>query len=93
VQGSEDRLIKLALHGLLGPIEVRGKKYPGQVPMTAFKQLSDVEIAAVLTYVRNTFGNKAPMVSPAKVKEIREATKAQNGFYEPADLLKEHPYK
>lgn len=93
VQGSEERLIKLALHGLLGPIEVRGKKYPGQVPMTAFKQLSDVEIAAVLTYVRNTFGNEASMVSPAKVKKVREATKSQNGFYAPADLLKEHPYK
>ena len=37
VQGSEERLIKLTLHGLLGPIEVKGKKYPGQVPMTQFK--------------------------------------------------------
>jgi mono/diheme cytochrome c family protein len=91
VQGSEERLIKLALHGLMGPIEVKGVKYPGQVPMTAFKHLPDEEIAAVLTYVRNTFGNKAPMVSPAKVKEIREATKGQNSFYAPADLLKQHP--
>ena len=93
VEGSEDRLIKLTLHGLLGPIEIKGKKYPGQVPMTAFKQLSDKELAAVLTYVRNTFGNKAPMVTPAKVKEVREATKSQPSFYAPADLLKEHPHK
>jgi len=91
VEGSEERLIKLALHGLMGPIEVKGVKYPGQVPMTAFKHLPDEEIAAVLTYVRNTFGNKAPMVSPAKVKEIREATNSQNSFYAPADLLKQHP--
>ena len=91
VNGNEDRLIKLTLHGLLGPIEVKGKKYPGQVPMTAFKQLPDEEIAAVLTYVRNTFGNKAPMVTPAKVKEVREATKSQAGFLAPAELLKEHP--
>lgn len=91
VEGSEDRLIKLTLHGLLGPIEVKGKQYPGQVPMTSFKHLSDEDIAAVLTYVRNTFGNNAPMVSPAKVKEVREATKGQNGFYAPADLLKQHP--
>jgi mono/diheme cytochrome c family protein/sugar lactone lactonase YvrE len=91
VQGNEDRLIKLVLHGLHGPIEVNGKQYPGQVPMTAFKQLSDDEVAAVLTYVRNSFGNKAPMVSPAKVKEVREATKDQQGFYLPADLLKQHP--
>ena len=46
INGSEERLIKLTLHGLLGPIEVKGKKYPGQVPMTAFQQLSNEEIAA-----------------------------------------------
>jgi mono/diheme cytochrome c family protein len=61
--------------------------------MTAFKQLPDEEIAAVLTYVRNTFGNKAPMVTPAKVKEVREKTKSQQSFYAPADLLKEHPHR
>ncbi|MEN8866209.1 MAG: PVC-type heme-binding CxxCH protein [Akkermansiaceae bacterium] len=93
INGSEDRLIKLTLHGLLGPIEVKGKKYPGQVPMTAFKQLPDEEIAAVLTYVRNTFGNQASIVTSAKVKEIRQATKSQTGFLAPADLLKEHPHK
>ena len=54
--------------------------------MTAFKQLSDEELAAVLTYVRNTFGNKASIISPAKVKQVREATKNQNGFYAPADI-------
>jgi mono/diheme cytochrome c family protein/glucose/arabinose dehydrogenase len=93
VNGNEDRLIKLTLHGLLGPIEVQGKKYPGQVPMTAFKALSDEELAAVLTYVRNTFGNKAPMITPARVKEVREATKSQAGFLAPAGLLKQHPHQ
>jgi mono/diheme cytochrome c family protein/glucose/arabinose dehydrogenase len=92
VQGSEDRLIKLTLHGLLGPIEIKGKKYPGQVPMTAFAQLPDDELAAVLTYVRNTFGNKASIITPAKVKAVREATKSQTTFYAPADLLKQHPH-
>jgi len=92
VQGSEERLVKLTLHGLLGPIEIKGKKYPGQVPMTAFKQLPDEELAAVLTYVRNTFGNKASVITPAKVKEVRETTKNQASFYAPADLLKEHPH-
>ena len=92
VQGSEERLIKITLHGLLGPIEIKGKQYPGQVPMTAFKQLPDEELAAVLTYVRNTFGNSASIITPAKVKEVREATKNQQSFYAPADLLKEHPH-
>jgi mono/diheme cytochrome c family protein len=93
VQGNEERLIKLTLHGLLGPIEIKGKQYPGQVPMTPFKGLSDEEIAAVLTYVRNTFGNHAAMVSPAKVKAVRAATADRESFYLPADLLEEHPHE
>jgi mono/diheme cytochrome c family protein len=92
VQGDEERLIKLTLNGLLGPIEIKGKNYPGQVPMTAFKGLGDGEVAAVLTYVRNAFGNEAAMISPATVKRVREATKGQQSFYQPADLLKEHPH-
>jgi mono/diheme cytochrome c family protein len=94
VQGSEDRLIKIVLKGMQGPIEVAGKKYPGQVPMTPFAgMLKDDEVAAVLTYVRNSFGNKAPAVSPDKVKIIREATKDKTGFYSPEELLKQHPFE
>jgi mono/diheme cytochrome c family protein/glucose/arabinose dehydrogenase len=90
-QGSEERLIKLTLNGLLGPIEVKGSKYTGQVPMTQFRGLSDSEIAAVLTYVRNAFGNQASVITPAKVNEVRAATKKQTGFYDPAELLEAHP--
>lgn len=92
VVGNEERLIKLVLNGLQGPIEVQGKKYPGQVPMTPFGgMLKDDEVAAVLTYVRNSFGNKAPAVSPEKVKAVRAATKNKTGFYSPDELLRQHP--
>ncbi len=92
VVGSEDRLIKLVLKGLYGPMDVKGKKYPGQVPMTPFgRMLKDDEIAAVVTYVRNSFGNKASVVTPAKVKQVRAATKGKTGFYLPGELLKQHP--
>ena len=92
VTGNEDRLIKIALKGLLGPIVVAGKKYPGQVPMTPFAGLlQDEEIAAVLTYVRNSFGNTASAISPEKVKAIRAATEKKVDFYSPDALLKEHP--
>lgn len=92
VTGNDERLIKLVLKGLHGPIEVLGKKYPGQVPMTPFGgMLKDDEVAAVLTYVRNSFGNKAPAISPDKVKEVRAATKDKTGFYSPEELLKQHP--
>jgi mono/diheme cytochrome c family protein/glucose/arabinose dehydrogenase len=92
VSGNEERLIKIVLKGMIGPIEVNGKKYPGQVPMTPFEgMLKDDDVAAVLTYVRNAFGNKAPEVKADKVKQIRAAVKSKTGFYTPEELLKEHP--
>lgn len=92
VVGDEERLIKLVLKGMQGPIEVNNVRYPGQVPMTPFEgMLRDDEIAAVLTYVRNSFGNKAAAVRPEKVKAVRESVKDKKGFYSPDDLLKEHP--
>ena len=91
VNGDPKRLVRIILHGLMGPIEVNGTQYPGQVPMTAFKGLSDREIAGVATYVRNSFGNKGTAVTPAQVAAEREATKAQEGFLVPAELQKQFP--
>ncbi len=89
-----DRLIKLTLNGLMGPIEVKGRSYPGQVPMTPFgMMLNDEEIAAVLTYVRNSFGNKASAIEPKQVGKVREETKDKVGLYTPEELLKQHPHK
>ena len=63
VTGDTDRLIKLTLHGIWGPIQVAGKQYEpagGVPPMTAVGMMfTDEEIAAVLTYVRNSWGNDA----------------------------------
>lgn len=90
--GDEERLIKLTLRGMYGPIEIDGKTYPGQVPMTPFAgMLNDEEIAAVLTYVRNAFGNEASVISPEKVKEVRAAIEGKEGFYTPEELLEMHP--
>ncbi|SHO63284.1 PVC-type heme-binding CxxCH protein [Algoriphagus zhangzhouensis] len=92
VTGSPERAIKIVLKGLLGPIEVAGKEYPGQVPMTPFEgMLDDSEVAAVLTFVRNSFGNQASPISPDMVKKIRAEIKDHEGFYNPSDLLKQHP--
>lgn len=92
VLGDEERLIKLVLKGLQGPIEVLGEKYPGQVPMTPFGgMLNDEEVAAVLTYVRNAFGNEASPISPERVKEVRASVEDKRGFYSSEELLEEHP--
>jgi mono/diheme cytochrome c family protein/glucose/arabinose dehydrogenase len=95
VSGSPDRLVKLILHGLYGPIEVNGKQYPGNVPMTPYStMLSDEEIAAVSNFVRNSFGNSSNfIIIPEKVKAVREETKKQKGFYTPKELLKLHPHE
>lgn len=92
VTGNEDRLIKLVLKGVMGEMVVNGVKYDGQVPMTAFGGLlGDKEVAAILTYVRNSFGNKAPAVSPEKVKAVRAAVSNKKDLYIASSLLKEHP--
>ncbi len=92
VQGNEERLIKAVLKGLQGPIEVKNVQYGGQVPMTPFEGLlNDEEVAAVLTYVRNSFGNKASAIDPETVKRVRATVKNKKDFYKPAELLKEHP--
>jgi mono/diheme cytochrome c family protein/glucose/arabinose dehydrogenase len=93
VSGDPDRLIKLTLHGLMGPFELHGKQYAGQVPMTPFAgMLDDSETAAVLTYIRNRFGNQASPIQPAQVAKVREATKDRKVFYQTEELLKEHPF-
>jgi mono/diheme cytochrome c family protein len=91
VNGDPRRLIRIVLHGLMGPIEVNGTKYPGQVPMTAFKGLSDREVAGVVTYVRNAFGNQGSAVTPAQVAAERQATKDVQSFLVPAELQKQFP--
>jgi len=95
VTGDPERLTKLTLHGLWGPIEVNGKTWDpqkGVPPMTAFKALlDDEELAAVLTYVRNTWGNEASPVAPGLVERVRRETADRQAFYKPAELLEAHP--
>ncbi|HTF20178.1 MAG TPA: PVC-type heme-binding CxxCH protein [Chryseolinea sp.] len=92
VTGSEERLIKLVLNGLIGPLEVNNQRYAGQVPMTPFGGLlNDEEVAAVITYVRNSFGNEASVITPQQVKKVRDAKRVKSGFYSPDELLKQHP--
>jgi mono/diheme cytochrome c family protein/glucose/arabinose dehydrogenase len=92
VNGNSERLIKLVLKGIYGPIDVNGIKYPGQVPMTPFGNLlNDNEVAAVLTYVRKSFGNTGGPIYPENVANVRRKIEAKDGFYTPEELLKEHP--
>ena len=68
VLGDKTRLTNVLLNGLQG-VDIGGEQYHGVMPAQA--TLSDAQIAAVLTYVRNSFGNKASAVSAAEVKAVR----------------------
>ncbi|MES2440179.1 MAG: HEAT repeat domain-containing protein [Verrucomicrobiota bacterium] len=71
VTGPEENLIRIQLRGLHGPITVKGQEYNFAAGMTALAYQTDEQIAAVLTYVRNSFGNSAPAVAPAAVAALR----------------------
>ncbi len=71
VNGPEENLIRIQLRGLQGPIKVKGQEYNFPAGMTAFAYQSDEQIAAVLTYIRNSFGNSAPPVTAAAVAVLR----------------------
>ena len=64
------RPISIVLLGLMGEIEVKGQKW-NSVMAPLGTVLKDDEVAAVLTYVRNAWGNQAPAVETAMVKELR----------------------
>ena len=92
VTGSEERLVRILLHGLKGPMEVAGVQYPGTIPMPAFGagtsyNWSDDKIAYVLSYIRSEWGNEAGIIEVAAVTTIREATTGQSGEYTAEELL------
>ncbi len=71
VKGPISNLIKIQLRGLNGPISVAGKEYNFPGGMAALSYQTDEQIASVLTYVRNSFGNKGSAVKPEQVAALR----------------------
>ncbi|MGB6223508.1 c-type cytochrome, partial [Haloferula sp.] len=71
VTGPVSNLIRIQLRGLTGPITVSGVEYNFPAPMAPLAVQTDDQIAAVLTYVRNPFGNSAAPVLPAQVEALR----------------------
>lgn len=94
---NDERLIKIVLKGLWGPMQLRGQTFDpsrGVPPMPGFAPLaSDKEIAAVINYVRNSFGNQAKFITAADVAKVRRSTAARSDFYLIPDIMKEHPIK
>lgn len=72
--------IRIVMHGLQGPIMVKGVEYSSVMPPYGLGiVMSDAEVAAVLTYVRSSWGNRASAVTAEDVEEEREAMKGHTG--------------
>ncbi|HEY5742573.1 MAG TPA: cytochrome c [Terrimicrobiaceae bacterium] len=70
----DNHIVQIVLHGFSGPVTVKGQQF-NNVMAAWGKVLKDEQIAAVLTYVRNEWGNKAAPITKDFVSKIREQTK------------------
>lgn len=84
VVGNPELPIKFILHGLMGPITVGGTTFNSMMPPVP--GVSDQDIADVLTYVRQSFGNKGSAVSLEQVKAVRAATAGRTAPWTTAEL-------
>jgi mono/diheme cytochrome c family protein len=90
VTGKETTLAAIVLHGVSGPLTVKGANYSGAMP--AFKeQLDDAQIAAVLSHLRSQWGNGSAAVEVPIVAKVREATKSRNGPFAGGEELEALP--
>lgn len=87
VLGSEQRLVRIVLHGLTGPLSVNGRTY--RLDMPAFGAFADEQISGILTYLRREWEHTAAPVEPETVKAIRAATGHHDAWLQ--DQLRELP--
>ena len=69
VAGDPAKIIHIVKYGLSGPITIRGTTYDGQMPAWS-PQITDANIASVITYVRSAWGNHASQVTPSQVTAV-----------------------
>ncbi|HEV2394559.1 MAG TPA: cytochrome c [Verrucomicrobiae bacterium] len=68
--GTPNRMVRIPLVGLSGPVQVKGQQWNLSMPAMG-AAMTDEQLAAVLTYIRQSWGNKASEITPAQVKAIR----------------------
>ncbi|MEO0454765.1 MAG: cytochrome c, partial [Verrucomicrobiota bacterium] len=76
----------IVLNGLQGPIQVKGNTY-NQVMAQWGSALSDKEIAAVVSYIRNEWGNQATTIDADYVANIRDSYSSKSGAWSAEELL------
>jgi mono/diheme cytochrome c family protein len=74
VKGNDKlKLVRIIIKGMTDRVEIDGEYYDNN--MSANPDLTDTQIADVLTYIRNNWSNKASVVTPAEVKAARAKIK------------------
>lgn len=82
------RLIRILVHAVEGPIKVAGKEYNNPGMLAWGNQLKPEELAAVATFIRQSWGNKASAVTVDQIKSVIEATKGREAKWTVAELEK-----
>jgi len=72
VLGGEMRLTSILLHGITGALTVDGKAFNGQMQPLGTTALNNTQLAQVLSYVRNSWGNTASVIYEDQIKEARK---------------------
>jgi mono/diheme cytochrome c family protein len=87
VTGPEDRIIKIVLHGVHGPMQVDGKTYDQEMPGFG-RILSDAEVASLLSFIRRRFGGPSDPITPAAVSRVRSASQSRTSYWSVEELQK-----
>jgi mono/diheme cytochrome c family protein/glucose/arabinose dehydrogenase len=86
VLGPDERLVRIALHGMRGPVTVKGKVY--ELEMPAASVLEDEQIAQILTYIRREWGHTGNPIGTGTVARIRAETASREQAWTEEELLK-----
>lgn len=83
--GPEQRMVRIALNGVRGPLTVKGQKFDMDMPPLGV--LDDEQIANILTYIRREWGHTASPIEPATVAKIRAETEKREDAWSEKELL------
>jgi len=86
---SPERLAKIMLKGMTGPLQVNGKHYNPVMVMPGLgsnKTFDNYDLAAIATYIRNEWGNRADVVDSKLFKRVRQQSEGQTSVYSAKEL-------
>ncbi len=72
LMADKNRAISIVLNGFEGPITVNGESFNSVMPKL---NLNDAQVASIVTYIMNSWGNKGTLTTIEEVKKVRAATK------------------